>query len=260
MASKLARKQLPPGYAAADFHYQGRPAKDQDDFGDEVGIADMASVNQFEDRNSSKYYHAGVLEAKGSWFVYTEWGRISGGKSWPGNHPKAGMDFMFTACANEGEARDFFRKQCRSKNVSRLTKQKLGDKVIWVAKTDSKGKAKDAYIVQSLATRERGLPDAYGIKDDSGVKAKAKADDKPKPKKAKARVAANYQPQVVALARDLVGGTRDYARAASAATGIIPTMKAIEEVRDDLLPLAMERIADISKSNPQQKRESQDRW
>ena len=170
------------------------------------------------------------------------------------------MDFMFTACASEGEARDFFRKQCRSKNVSRLTKQKLGDKVIWVAKTDSKGKAKDAYIVQSLATRERGLPDAYGIKDDSGVKAKAKADDKPKPKKAKARVAANYQPQVVALARDLVGGTRDYARAASAATGIIPTMKAIEEVRDDLLPLAMERIADISKSNPQQKRESQDRW
>ncbi|NVB37695.1 hypothetical protein G6O69_07610 [Pseudenhygromyxa sp. WMMC2535] len=266
MATKLGRKQLPPGHKADDFKYIGRPAKDQGDFDEEVGIADMASVNQFENRNSSKYYHAGVLQSQGKWFLYTEWGRISGGKSWSSGAPKSGMDFMFTACTSEAEARALFRKQCRSKNVSRLTQQEVGGKTIWAAKVDSKGKAKDAYIVQGLATRERGLPDAYSIKDDSGLedkkaaaaakkKAAKKTASKRKPKPGK-----NYQPQVLALANDLVGGTREYARAASAATGIIPTMKSITEVRDELLPLAMERIADISKRNPQRKRESQDSW
>ena len=34
--------------------------------------------------------------------------------------------------------------------------------------------------------------------------------------------------------------------AASAATGVIPTMDAITEVREELLPLAMERIAALA--------------
>ncbi|KIG12968.1 hypothetical protein DB30_00852 [Enhygromyxa salina] len=261
MAVKFARKQIPAGFAPSEFIYKGRPAKDQGDFADDVGIADMASVNQFEDRNSSKYYHAGVLEARGTWFVYTEWGRISGGKSWPGNSPKGGMDFMFTKCSTEAEARSAFAKQCRSKNLARLTQKQVGSKTIWVAKVDKSGKSKDAYIVQSLAARERGLPDAYSIKDDSGVvkakpaakRAAAKKARKPKPGK-------NFQPQVVALAKDLVGGTRDYARAAAQATGIIPTMDSITEVRDEFLPLAMQRIADVASANPQRKRESQDAW
>ena len=260
MATKFARKQLPPGFAPSDFIYKGRPAKDQGDFADDVGIADMASVNQFEDRNSSKYYHAGVLQARNEWFVYTEWGRISGGRSWPNGSPKSGMDFMFTKCDSEADARSTFASQCRSKNLSRLTKQQVGGKTIWVAKTDKAGKAKDAYIVQSLATRERGLPDAYSIKDDSGV-AKPPAAAKPAAKKkVKAKPARNYQPQVVALAKDLVGGTKDYARAASAATGIIPTMDSIKQVRDELLPLAMQRIAAISNANPQRQKESQTNW
>ncbi|PRQ02474.1 Poly(ADP-ribose) polymerase catalytic domain protein [Enhygromyxa salina] len=268
MAIKFGRKQIPSGFAPNEFTYQGRPAKDQGDFADDVGIADMASVNQFDDRNSSKYYHAGVLEARGTWFVYTEWGRISGGRSWSGASPKSGMNFMFTKCASEAEARAAFAKQCRSKNLGRLTKKQVGSKTIWVAKTDKAGKAKDAYIVQSLATRERGLPDAYSIKDDTGVvkaakpasktkaaksKSKSKSKSKPKPSK-------NFQPQVVALAKDLVGGTREYARAASQATGVIPTMSSITEVRDEFLPLAMERIAGISKANPKRKRESQSAW
>jgi len=262
MATKYARKQLPAGFRANDFRYKGRPAKDQGDFGDEVGIADMASVNQFENRNSSKYYHAGVVEAKGSWFVYTEWGRIGGGRSWPGSYAKSTVNFMFTGCGDESEARQLFAKQCKKKNLSRLTQTEVGGKTIWAAKIDSKGKAKDAYIVQSLATRERGLPDAYAIKDDSGVakptpanKTKAKRTKKAKPKPSK-----NFQPEVVKLARDLVGGTQDYARAASQATGIIPTMDSVTEVRDELLPLAMERIAEISTANPQRKRETQTKW
>ena len=264
MAVKFARKQVPTGYAANDFTYQGRPAKDQGDFGDEVGIADMASVNQFEQRNSSKYYHAGVVEAKGTWFVYTEWGRISGGRSWPGSYPKSQVNFMFTRCDDEDEARKVFAKQCKTKYLSRLTQKQVGSKTIWVAKTDKKGRAKDAYIVQSLATRERGLPDAYAIKDDSGVAKPAPAANSKPPKartkKLAAKPAKNFQPQVVKLAKDLVGGTRDYARAASQATGIIPTMDSIAEVRDELLPLAMERIAEISNQNPKRKREKQSSW
>ena len=209
MAVKFARKQVPPGLTPSDFIYKGRPAKQQGDFDAEVGIADMASVNQFEDRNSSKYYHAGVLEARGDWFVYTEWGRISGGRSWSGQTPKTAMDFMFTKCGNELEARSVFASQCRSKNLSRLTQKKVGDKTIWVAKTDKSGKAVDAYIVQALATRERGLPDAYSIKDDTGV-AKPAAPPAAKPKRV-AKPEKNFQPQVIALAKDLVGGTLDYA-------------------------------------------------
>ena len=260
MALKYGRKQLPSGFSANDFNYKGRPAKDQGDFGDEVGIADMASVNQFENRNSSKYYHAGVVEAKGSWFVYTEWGRISGGRSWPGSYAKSTVNFMFTGCDDELEARKVFAKQCKSKNLSRLTQKEVGGKTIWAAKVDKKGKAKDAYIVQSLATRERGLPDAYSIKDDTGVVKPKKVAKKKTTKKPKAKPGKNFQPQVVKLARDLVGGTQDYARAASASTGIVPTMDSIAEVRDELLPLAMERIAEISTSNPQRKRESQSKW
>ena len=262
MAVKFARKQVPSGFSPSDFIYKGRPAKDQGDFTDEVGIADMASVNQFENRNSSKYYHAGVLEARGTWFVYTEWGRISGGRSWTNGSPKSGFDFMFTKCGSESEARQVFAKQCKSKNLSRLTQKQVGGKTIWVAKTDKQGKAKDAYIVQSLATRERGLPDAYAIKDDSGVAAKPAANDgaKKPAKTKKSKVSKNYQPQVVSLAKALVGGTQDYARAASAATGVIPTMGAIKEVREELLPLAMERIAALAKQNPMTKREAQTSW
>ena len=265
MAVKFARKQVPAGLCANDFSYHGRPAKEQGDFGDEVGIADMASVNQFEARNSSKYYHAGVVAAKGSWFVYTEWGRISGGRSWPGSCPKSAVNFMFTGCGDELEARKVFAKQCRSKNLARLTQKQVGSKTIWVAKTDKAGKAKDAYIVQSLATRERGLPDAYGIKDAAGVvKAKptgvaAKA-AKGRVVKAPAKPSKNFQPQVVKLATDLVGGTRDYARAAAQATGIIPTMDSVAEVRDELLPLALERIAALAGAHPQRKREAQPSW
>jgi hypothetical protein len=253
MAQKFARKQVPAGFDPSEFRYQGRPAKDQGDFIGDVGIADMASVNQFEDRNSSKYYHAGVLEARGSWFVYTEWGRISGGRSWMGTTPKSAMDFMFTRCGSEAEARGLFASQCRSKNLSRLTQTQVAGKTIWSARP-----GKDAYIVQALATRERGLPDAYAIKDDSGIPARPSA--APRAKQRQSKPASNFQPQVVALARDLVGGTRDYARAASQATGIIPTMGSIQQVRDELLPLALERIAAIGQAHPQRARESQSAW
>lgn len=241
MATKLSRKSLPAGLDASGFTYAGRPASAQDDFGSDVGLADMACVDQFGESNKSKYYHAGVVQAGGSWFVYLEWGRISGGKSWNPNF--RGQDFQFVQCANEADARAFFKKQCQSKNIKRLQEKSVNGRTIWVGKN-----GKDGYVVQRLATRERGLPDAYGIKDDKGV---AKKTSKKVAKKA-GKSTVSFQPQVVTLARDLVGGTQSYARAAAKATGIIPTMEAIQEVRDELIPEALKLIKKVGNDEQKQ--------
>lgn len=239
MPTKLGRKEMPTGCSADSFRYQGRPAKEQDDFGPEVGIADMVCVNQFGDANNNKYYHAGVVVANGSWYVYLEWGRVSGGgKTW--GQTFCGQDFQFVRCSNEAEARDFFAKQCRSKNVARLQEKTVGGKTIWVGKA-----GKDGYVVQRLATRERGLPDACLIKDDTGVEKKAETQSEKKTTKKAAAPKVDAQPQVVDLVKALVGGTADYARAASKAAGVTPTMDAIREVRDELIPQALQLIAKI---------------
>jgi len=247
MAVKLGRKEMPSGCSADDFKYQGRPAVDQDDFGSEVGIADMVCVNQFGDANNNKYYHAGVVRQDGAWYVYLEWGRVSGGgKTWDGSF--RGQDFQFVTCSGEDDARTFFEKQCRSKNIKRLQQKKVGGKEIWVGKS-----GKDGYVVQRLATRERGLPDACLIKDDSGVEKKKAKKKATKKKTSKKKIDA--QPQVIALAKSLVGGTADYARAASRASGVTPTMEAITEVRDDLIPQALAMIKRIGDDHDRQLRD-----
>jgi hypothetical protein len=245
MPTKLGRKQFPAGYTPDQFQYMGRPATDQDDFGGEVGVADMACVNQFGDCNNSKGYHGGVVKAQdGTFWVYLEWGRIKPGKSWQGG-VFCQQDYQFVQCGSEAEARTFFQKQMRSKNIKRLIQQEIGGVTVWTGKVDKKGKPKDGYIVQALATRERGLPDAYGIKDSTGV---AKDTTKPKPKKAKKAAKGptkTFQPQVIQLAQALVGGTKTYTRSLSQATGIVPTMGAIAQVRDQLIPAALTRIAAV---------------
>jgi hypothetical protein len=250
VAVKLTRKTLPAGTSAAEFKYTGRPANDQGDFGSDVGIADMACVNQFGEANNSKYYHAGVVKSSsGKWFVYLEWGRITGaGNSWNGGF--GGGDYQFVECSDEADARSFFASQCADKNTKRLTRTVVAGKDLWCAKAD-----KDGYLVQRLATRTRGLPDAYTIKDATGVAKAATpvvavtsagvASPPPKPV-----VAA--QPQVVALAQALVGGTKDYSRAASAATGIVPTKAAIDEVRNDCIPAALSLLATIGPDTDKQ--------
>src|SRR5689334_12884064 len=98
MATKLTRKALPSGYSPNDFKYVGRPAVDQGDFGPDVGIADMACVNQFGESNNAKHYHGGVVQSgNGAWWVYLEWGRISPGKSWEGSYFR-GQDFQMVQC------------------------------------------------------------------------------------------------------------------------------------------------------------------
>lgn len=225
----------------------GRPAKDQGDYGDDVGIVDMARVDQFG-KNSSKYYHTGVVQAHGRWFAYYEWDRISGGKSWEGRRP---ANFWFVECDSEEEARATFKKKTDSKNMKRLVEKKVGGETIWAPKP-----GKDGYIIQSLATRERGLPDAYTIKDATGISESKKS--KKTSKKSTKPSGKTFQPQVIDLARSLVGGVQSYARAASAATGVTPTMESITKVRDKFLPAAMQRIVEISKTNPKQSKEKDD--
>lgn len=231
--AKLGRKQFPSGFSPSDFRYEGRPAKDQDDFGDDVGIADMACVDQFGDSNTAKYYHAGVVSAKGKFFAYFEWGRIFAGKSWDGSFN--GQDFQFIECHSKEEAHVQFAKKCRDKNIKVLEQKEVAGKKIWVAK-----KGKSGYIVQQLATRERGLPDAYLIKDSTGLKVESK---KKSSKKKTKKTSKNFQPQVVDLAKSLAGGVVQYARDASASTGVVLTLDGIKEVRDTLIEAALHRIS-----------------
>lgn len=246
MASKLGRKTLPVGLTANDFKYMGRPAKDQGDFGSDVGLADMACVNQFGESNNAKGYHGGVVQSTdGRWFVYFEWGRIKPGKAWEGGRfTGASQDFQFVVCDSEAEARSVFAKQMESKNLSRLERKTVAGCEVWAAKA-----GKDGYLVQDLATREKGLPDAYSIKDASGVQTSA---GKAAAALAKANKSAavrttpatptNFQPQVVKLAQDLVGGVQTYTRALAQASGVTPTMDAIKRVRDQYIPAVMQRL------------------
>jgi len=238
--TKLGRKTLPAGYSAGDFVYKGRPAKDQGDFGSDVGIADLVCVNQFGERNNSKHYHGGVVQASdGSWWVYLEWGRVKPGRSWNGAFQ--GGDFQFVQCDSEADARAFFAKQLTSKNTKRLAQTTVGGVTVWAGK-----KGKDGYLVQSLATREKGLPDAYSIKDSEGTDA---VPAKPKPKKAApSKPGKTWHPNVIKLAQDLVGGVQTYTRALSEASGVTPTLSAIANVRDALIPAAMDRIKAVGDS------------
>jgi hypothetical protein len=235
----MKRKLFPPGFKPEDFKYVGRPAKDQDDFGSDVGIADMACVSQFGE-NKAKYYHMGVVTAKGQWFAYFEWGRIFSGKSWENGF--RGQDYQFIESTTEEGARAAFKKKCMDKNIKRLEKKVISGKEIYVGKG-----GKDGYIVQSLATRERGLPDAYSIKDASGLKEakKSKTKKKSKPKQV-------FQKQVIDLAMSLVGGTRDYTRAISQAASVNPTIDSIIEVRDHLIPAAMQRLSVVGNDHKKQ--------
>lgn len=239
MATKLGRKEIPAGHSAADFTIVGRASKDQNDFGPDVGCADMACVNQFGEANNSKYYHGAVVKSTRNnvFFVYLEWGRTFNGQSWNGDF--AGQDFQFVECSSEADARDFFAKQMAEKNTKRGEWKTVGTAKVWAARA-----GKDGYIVQKLATRQKGLPDAYKIKDNSGlatVKVEVKADAV---KKAAAPAKA-FHPMVVSLATALVGGTKSFTKALTAATGVTPTQEAIEEVRNILIPAAMHRISKV---------------
>lgn len=235
MARKLEQKEMPAGHVAGDFKFMGRPAKDQGDFGSEVGLVDCACVDQFG-KNANKYYFSGVVQSTktSGWYCYFEWGRIFSGKSWNGHF--AGQSFQFVECSGETEARSEFFKQMTDKNTKRGQWTDVAGVRVFVAKP-----GKDCYIVQNLAVREKGLPDAYLIKDSTGVAPKVTATVSA-PVTKSVKVAKSFHPEVLRLAQSLVGGTKTYTRALSAAAGVSPTMASITQVRDSLIPAALQRI------------------
>jgi hypothetical protein len=136
-----------------------------------------------------------------------------------------------------------------SKNTKRLQQRSIGGKTIWTSYD-----GEDGYLVQKLATREKGLPDAYAIKDSSGVVSTPKATPVADAPKVAAQVK-TFHPQVVSLATSLVGGTSSYSRSMAQASGVTPTMDAINEVRNDLIPLALKRIQVVGNDVNQQVRD-----
>lgn len=157
MVVKLANKKIPVGFQPSEFRYVGRPASEQGDFGPQIGMADMVPVNGRGVIGESRYFHIGVVEAQGHWFVYMECGRASGERSWIGDSPRPGLDFMFARCRDEQDARRFFRRQCMTMNIGRILRSGVGAEPAWVAKTDVQGNPEDAWLVGAPRIHDRGL-------------------------------------------------------------------------------------------------------
>jgi hypothetical protein len=252
---KLYKRQLPPNTTPADFTYVGKPSVEQADYligegraatvNPEYGVADMVCVNQFGEANNAKGYHAGVVKnnVTGEHHLYCEWGRCRPGKSWDGTHwTGAHQEFQFTMGASLDQAQAWFAGQVADKNTKRLERKTVGGIDLWCGR-----KGKDGYLIQDLATREKGLPDVLTIKDGEGVQA-----SQPIKKAAPALVKSlgSWHPEVTKFAKDLVGGTQTYTRALSAASGVTPTMRSIVKVRDQLIPAALQRLAAIGSGFP----------
>lgn len=244
MAKKLPMKQKPSGYNIKDFKYKGKAATNQDDFGTTTGIADMIHVDQGGVENNNKYYHGGVLQSTtdNSWWVYFEWGKAdSSSTSWNGNQFRTGScNFQFIQCDSEKEARSNFKKKMQSKNIKRLTQKKVSGVEIWVSRVTSSGKEQDGYVVQSLANRIRGLPDAYTIVDSKSVIVSQPTDTQ-----SKTSDLSKFSDQVIDLANALTGGTQNYTRSLSKSSGVVPTLDVIEQVRDTHLPAAMKLLKKV---------------
>jgi hypothetical protein len=229
MVVKLASKKIPLGFQPSEFRYVGRPAADQGDFGPEVGIVDLVPVDARGASRGSRYFHIGVVEARGEWFVYMEWSRVDGGRSWFGDRPQSALEFMFTRCRDRQEAHRFFRRQCMTMNFGRITQKCIGGRRAWVARTNANGEVENAWLVREPANPDRGLPQV-----------------EPEPVDANVVAIANWQPQAPVRADVVVRGILHDAKLAAQGRGVVPTLEALEQIGEELLPLVVRRIAELS--------------
>jgi hypothetical protein len=247
MPTGLERDLVPAGYKSTSFLYQGRPAVEQNDFGKKVGLCDMIrfDIDVDDDKDNEyfhgtvcSYYHAGVVlcEDDDTWWVYLEWGRVDNSSlSWESDDFCLDFsNFMFVECDDEDDARAYFEKKCQDKNIKRIKKQKIGGVNIWVPKGEKRG-----YIVQDLAQRMRGLPDAHKIILQN-IKKGTQSSDK-----------------VLQFARDMAGGSFDYTRSLIMKSGAVPTLKSIDFARTQLIPAAMKLIKKISPAKKQKLKPAQ---
>ena len=246
------RFEIPPGYSVEDFTYQGRPAKEQDDFGIEVGIADMVHINkdgeslstEYAPDAQNKYYHGGVVKSSDNcWWVYLEWGTAAFiEQSWineefrPEQEAEA-CSFQFVPCNGESQARAFFQQTMRAKNIEKIEQKKIGRTHIWVCKKRrGKEELETGYLVQDLTSRSRGLPHAYSIF--------AEVDVQTTSRRAPRSSRTTQQSQVTHLVTDLLAETHGHTRQLlEDSKGTIPTLNSINNVRQNLLP----EVADLLK-------------
>src|SRR5215468_8123811 len=203
MAHKLLQGTFPSSSGPNDFQCFGPPAMKDGEF-ENARICDMGCFTQ-DGKDSNKYYHAAVVQHKGTkkWYAYFEWGR-TGAKS---------PSFQFVECVSEADAVLAFAEQLHSKN------DKRGQ---WVTiagiRTLQAKPGKDCYLVRPMATRSTGLPDARSIKINEG--AKKKPDPAPAGNGSAAKAAKepkfNCDPQTLSLMRDLAVATVAYTRGSMA--------------------------------------------
>jgi hypothetical protein len=224
MVVKLASKKIPVGFQPSEFRYVGRPASEQGDFGPEVGIVDMIPVDECGLTQGSRYFHIGVVEARGQWFVYMETGSADAGRSWIGDSPQSKLMFMFTRCRDQKEAHRFFRRQCMTMNFGRITRKCVDGRPVWAAKTHANGQVEPAWLVSGPVNRDRGLP---------------RIESEPESE----REEANIEP---VRADVLIRGILHDAKLASQARGVVPTLEALEQIGKEMLPMVMRRIAELS--------------
>ena len=240
MAQSFERNEIPAGYSISGFTYQGDVATEQDDFGTDVGIADMIQFDLDSDDKTTEYfkgaacsyYHAGVLQHADddTWWVYLEWGRVNNSTySWKVTKKSETFqiedtsDYIFRICDSEADARKYFKTKCQEKNIKRIKQTTVGKVKIWVPKGTKRG-----YIVQELAQRMRGLPDIY-TKTTLGSTKSTKSKD-----------------PVVRFAHDMSGGSIQFAQQLIENGGSIPTLDGIDTVRNELIPAALRLIKKIS--------------
>lgn len=221
MVVKLASKKIPVGFQPSEFRYVGRPASEQGDFGPEVGIVDMIPVDECGITQGSRYFHMGVVEARGQWFVYMETGSADAERSWIGDSPQSKLMFMFTRCRDQKEAHRFFRRQCMTMNFGRITRKCVDGRPVWAAKTHANGQVEPAWLVSGVANRERGLPRVESEQAEEASIEPVRADV-------------------------LVRGILHDAKLASQAHGVVPTLEALQQIGEELLPMVMRRIVELS--------------
>jgi hypothetical protein len=225
--AKLEKCTYPGKYGRDDFKCHGPVATKDTEFKN-CRLADLGCFKQ-EGVDSNKYYHnACVTDPKGTWYLYSEWGKTKDGIP---DKPQ----FQFTECLSESEAMDLFVKQCESKNTKRGKWEQVGSKQRYVAK----GKD-DLYLVRVLASRAVGLPDAKNIANQDAIKEEA---SDPKKKVTIKPVKPKIDLPTRKLFHDLLGGTLQYART-NLVGGTLPSQTAIDDARD-LLSDAQKQLTKV---------------
>lgn len=220
MATKIEKSTYPTGHKSSDFSCFGPPAVKDGEFQNTM-ICDLGSFSQ-EGKDTSKYYHAAVVQSKinSKWYSYFEWGRT--GASNP--------QFQFQECSSKEEAQRDYVKQAESKNIKRgewVVHQTLGK--ILQAKP-----GKDCYLVRPQSTRSTGLPDARTIKlNEQTNVVKTKTTKKQ----------SNYDKQTLSFMKDLNVATISYTRGVMTDNSL-PTFSAISEARD-ILTAALNQIKKV---------------